>query len=101
MLYFYLQILRPTKSTRTDTLFPDTTLARSGQGASSDYVALVSFRRTFREPGSYGANGKPVSVGVGGAVGSGGYSGLGLGIGINLSGRSEEHTSEIQSLMRI
>jgi hypothetical protein len=59
----------------------------SGAGARSDLVALVGFRRTFREPNSYGNNGKPVSVGVGGAVGSGGYSGLGLGIGINLSGK--------------
>ncbi|AEG50503.1 hypothetical protein Sphch_2870 [Sphingobium chlorophenolicum L-1] len=60
---------------------------RAAEGTKSDYVALVGFRRTFREPNSYGANGKPVSVGVGGAVGSGGYSGLGVGIGINLSGK--------------
>lgn len=59
----------------------------AGEGAKSDYVALVGFRRIFREPNDYGANGRPVSVGVGGAVGSGGYSGLGLGIGINLSGK--------------
>lgn len=61
--------------------------SRAGEGAKSDYVALVGFRRTFQEPNTYGNNGKPVSVGVGGAVGSGGYSGLGLGIGINLSGK--------------
>lgn len=59
----------------------------AGEGAKSDYVALVGFRRTFREPNDYGNNGKPVSVGMGGAVGSHGYSGLGLGIGINLSGK--------------
>lgn len=53
---------------------------------SSEYVALVGFSRTFRDPG-YGAGRKPVSVGVGGGVGSGGYSGLGVGIGINLSGK--------------
>lgn len=58
-------------------------------GARSDYQALVAFRRTFR-PTGYGANGKPVSVGVGGAVGSGGYSGLGVGIGINLSGKPKD-----------
>ncbi|APL95467.1 hypothetical protein AI27_09690 [Sphingomonas sp. BHC-A] len=73
----------------------------AGQGARSDYVALVSFRRTFREPGSYGANGKPVSVGVGGAVGSGGYSGLGLGIGINLSGKPKGQVfTELQVQIR-
>ena len=70
-------------------------------GARSDYVALVSFRRTFREPESYGANGKPVSVGVGGAVGSGGYSGLGLGIGINLSGKPKGQVfTELQVQIR-
>ncbi|HKY82726.1 MAG TPA: DUF4136 domain-containing protein [Sphingobium sp.] len=72
----------------------DQALQRAGftaaaPGARSDYVALVAFRRTFRGAG-YGANGRPVSVGVGGAVGSGGYSGLGLGIGINLSGKPKD-----------
>ncbi|WP_242125926.1 hypothetical protein [Sphingobium sp. Sx8-8] len=71
------------------------------EGAKSDYVALVGFRRTFREPDSYGANGKPVSVGVGGAVGSGGYSGLGLGIGINLSGKPKGQVfTELQVQIR-
>lgn len=71
------------------------------EGAKSDYVALVGFRRTFREPNSYGANGKPVSVGVGGAVGSGGYSGLGLGIGINLSGKPKGQViTELQVQIR-
>ncbi|KKW94043.1 MULTISPECIES: DUF4136 domain-containing protein [Sphingobium] len=73
----------------------------AGQSAKSEYVALVGFRRTFREPNSYGANGKPVSVGVGGAVGSGGYSGLGLGIGINLSGKPKgQVVTELQVQLR-
>ncbi|WP_340264570.1 DUF4136 domain-containing protein [Sphingobium mellinum] len=69
-------------------------------GARSDYVALVGFRRSFR-PTGYGDDGRPVSVGVGGAVGSRGYSGLGLGIGINLSGRpKDEVTTELQVQIR-
>ena len=70
--------------------------APAATGARSDYVALVGFRRTFR-PTGYGNDGRPVSVGVGGAVGSGGYSGMGLGIGINLSGRPKDIvTTELQ-----
>src|SRR3546814_14429883 len=32
MLFFFLMIRRPPRSTRTDTLFPDTTLVRSAAG---------------------------------------------------------------------
>ncbi|WP_313803304.1 hypothetical protein [Sphingobium sp.] len=73
----------------------------AGTAAKSEFVALTGFRRTFREPNSYGNNGKPVSVGVGGAVGSGGYSGLGLGIGINLSGKPKGQViTELQVQIR-
>lgn len=69
-------------------------------GMRSDYVALVAFRRSFH-PAGYGDNGRPVSVGVGGAVGSHGYSGLGLGIGINLSGRPKDQVvTELQVQIR-
>ena len=69
-------------------------------GGRSDYVALVGFCRSFR-PTGYGDERGPVSVGVGGAVGSRGYSGLGLGIGINLSGRpKDEVTTELQVQIR-
>lgn len=69
-------------------------------GIKSDYVALVAFRRSFR-PTGYDEGGRPVSVGVGGAVGSGGYSGLGLGIGINLSGKPKDQVAtELQVQIR-
>ncbi|MCP1468555.1 hypothetical protein J3E64_000222 [Sphingobium sp. OAS761] len=69
-------------------------------GAGSDYVALVSFRRGFR-PTGYQRDDKPVSVGVGGALGSGGYSGLGVGIGINLSGKPKDIvTTELRVQLR-
>src|SRR3546814_4335889 len=61
-------IRRPPRSTRTDTLFPYTTLFRSGPA-----------QHQLRYPGTEGApwHNRP------------------------LQGRSEEHTSELQSLMRI
>ncbi|OAN55437.1 hypothetical protein [Sphingobium sp. TCM1] len=69
-------------------------------GASSDYVALVSFRRSFR-PTGVDRSGKPVSVGVGGGIGSGGFSGLGVGVGINLSGKPKDIvTTELQVQLR-
>src|SRR3546814_2906526 len=67
-------IRRPTRSTRTDTLLPYTTLFRSGRG-HDDPLALRS--------GGAG----------GGLCGAGAFRHHG--------GRSEEHTSELQSLMRI
>jgi hypothetical protein len=69
-------------------------------GGASDYVALVSFRRSFR-PSGVDRSGKPVSVGVGGGIGSGGYSGLGVGVGINLSGKPKDIvTTELQVQLR-
>src|SRR3546814_15099549 len=83
VLLFFLMIRRPPRSTRTDTLFPDTTLFRSlahhdrrsgfmridAQRHIADHV-FVDRRLAFQ-------------------FGDGG------------GGRSEEHTSELQSLMRI
>src|SRR3546814_9801773 len=86
-------IRRPPRSTRTDTLFPYTTLFRStvmrdleATGiASAEIVSLledaVSERRWWAEQWPQGA------VYVGGLVAQ--------------DVRSEEHTSELQSLMRI
>src|SRR3546814_18524695 len=80
-LFFFLMIRLPPRSTRTDTLFPYSTL--------------------FRSP----------SAGVPGLFYAFGFCGhgfqLGPGVGdvmaelIATGTRSEEHTSELQSLMRI
>src|SRR3546814_11308711 len=80
LVCFFLMRRRPPRSTRTDTLVPFTTLFRS-----------IGFERAER--GGLGKR-SPVSVGVGGSTGS-------YGSGVGLSIRSEEHTSELQSLMRI
>src|SRR3546814_19528023 len=41
LLFFFLMILRPPRSTRTDTLFPYTTLFRSGFMAAAALLAAV------------------------------------------------------------
>src|SRR3546814_8765727 len=64
--FFFLMIRRPPRSTRTDTLFPYTTLFRSGGGGRNDKCR----RNPRQRPGQ-------------------------------TFSRSEEHTSELQSLMRI
>src|SRR3546814_14839856 len=73
----FLMIRRPPRSTRTDTLFPYTTLVRSSAFPGRDQIG----RRFYRTHD---------------------------GIELDCSGtmpvnehRSEEHTSELQSLMRI
>src|SRR3546814_5807462 len=74
LLLFFLMIRRPPRSTRTDTLFPYTTLFRS--------VDQASHRRTLwpRRAGARQLHPRGSARGP---------------------GRSEEHTSELQSLMRI
>src|SRR3546814_20994229 len=71
-IFFFLMIRRPPRSTRTDSLFPYTTLFRS---FTPNHSSSPSF-----------------ATDVG--------SGLQLML-LNLHPRSEEHTSELQSLMRI
>src|SRR3546814_8744040 len=81
-------IRRPPRSTRTDTLFPYTTLFRSF-GAPA--------RRTARRPGPQAA---PADAGGAEAAPASARHHLHLRHSRS-GGRSEEHTSELQSLMRI
>src|SRR3546814_8209311 len=72
LYFFFLMIRRPPRSTRTDTLFPYTTLFRSDARpprARHPWSAQPSCRAEHRH--------------------------------IQAEDRSEEHTSELQSLMRI
>src|SRR3546814_4668228 len=93
-LLFYLMIRRPPRSTRTDTLFPYTTLFRSRR---------ANCRR--REPlGDVGAVADILEHHADGGVGivqQRAQAGLDIGFEIASGARSEEHTSELQSLMRI
>src|SRR3546814_4492556 len=100
-------IRRPPRSTRTDTRFPYTTLFRSDRGDAValyhdvlvvlglvadgvDEIADVDHRPA-------GGNGEAVAEVDGDFADDAGF-----GVdGLQLVGRSEEHTSELQSLMRI
>src|SRR3546814_7536532 len=89
-------IRRPPRSTRTDTPFPYTTLFRSSAGAAQiggrRQCAEVGGRRQCAEVGDrrrYGDD--PRGVGTDARPGDAERTPL----------RSEEHTSELQSLMRI
>src|SRR3546814_3172275 len=82
-------IRRPPRSTRTDTLFPYTTLFRSNDGqvglAAKEYLVLY-------EDGTWAIYDSGGDLKGPNAHGS--YTN-------NAPWRSEEHTSELQSLMRI
>src|SRR3546814_1065818 len=80
-------IRRPPRSTRTDTLFPYTTLFRSAQLRPVLLAAAVDAREAVAGMVRRVQGEVP-------AVATGAEPGL-------LTERSEEHTSELQSLMRI
>src|SRR3546814_7439374 len=80
------------RSTRTDTLFPYTTLFRSGQSDPSGHCMQGSGHMHKGMKGGAGMNGMGCS---------GKASGMKPKSGMKPMGRSEEHTSELQSLMRI
>src|SRR3546814_2371911 len=93
---------RPPRSTRTDTLFPYTTLFRSAEQVGGRHRAILE-----HQLGGVGA--APAHLVEGAADAETGHAflqdehgnalaALGLRVG---AGRSEEHTSELQSLMRI
>src|SRR3546814_1864765 len=84
-------IRRPPRSTRTDTLFPYTTLFRSGERLARR--AIAGMRGLEFAQQVLAAAGRPVRPQADGQPGR-----LRRG---NVGGRSEEHTSELQSLMRI
>src|SRR3546814_1434613 len=119
--FFFLMIRRPPRSTRTDTLFPDTTLFRSAPTTSQRGARPRG--RTARSPrwGGTSDDGAPRSAGAGGGPGSAGWRrattrrwcarragrrdrtrpSAARACGRGAPSRSEEHTSELQSLMRI
>src|SRR3546814_10769491 len=88
-------IRRPPRSTRTDTLFPYTTLFRSPRHGRKDLlkggVTAQAVESDAAEKIPPREEGAPPQR----------RSGLFLGGGILRGRRSEEHTSELQSLMRI
>src|SRR3546814_2238498 len=87
---FFLMIRRPPRSTRTDTLFPYTTLFRS-----------PIFRLAVQLPGIAGEEDRRLVPVVGHALAVAVDELLELLRPPSREHRSEEHTSELQSLMRI
>src|SRR3546814_9305873 len=87
----------PPNSTRTDTLFPYTTLFRSACAMVTSASASAFLRRGAR-PRGLGFSSAAASGAGSGAVGS---AAAASGTTFFASVRSEEHTSELQSLMRI
>src|SRR3546814_7043875 len=80
-LLVFLVIRRPPRATRTDTLFPYTTLSRSADSSSSSQILAVPSEGARQSP--LGESAPPPET----------FGPLGM--------RSEEHTPELQSLMRI
>src|SRR3546814_11510742 len=84
VFFFFLMIRRPPRSTRTDTLFPYTTLFRSfvrgAQGAPRAFRQGRSGALQVQPPRGGGQRDRRFQL---------------------PQPRSEEHTSELQSLMRI
>src|SRR3546814_5502218 len=85
-------IRRPPRSTRTDTLFPYTTLFRSHSAhAQRQRVAMLVAQCAHQVGDARNGPGQFQR----------GAPGLHRDLGRIAGGRSEEHTSELQSLMRI
>src|SRR3546814_2139520 len=80
-------IRRPPRSTRTDTLFPYTTLFRSYQALGNQINTIAIGTNSLADAES------AIAIGAGSEA-TGNNS-------VALGARSEEHTSELQSLMRI
>src|SRR3546814_1569283 len=90
-------IRRPPRSTRTDTLFPYTTLFRSGRQQQAEEAAQPDHPRPRTgQPGDEAGHGSDQQVRQCQAEAQRGEDEEDLD-----GARSEEHTSELQSLMRI
>src|SRR3546814_2481143 len=105
--FFFLMIRRPPRSTRTDTLFPYTTLFRSSYSltmvVSMTFSMMISFDdegrgsgglRQLRVPADERRAFKVLDAGEAGDANI-------ATARLALRARSEEHTSELKSLMRI
>src|SRR3546814_1291357 len=114
LVFFFLMTRRPPRFTRTDTLFPYTTLFRSAvaEAVGGDLVEqLRQLLPEAREPGLGRERARAIALAVGGI----GVDQVDVGAEVELAAaelaqaehdqplhvRSEEHTSELQSLMRI
>src|SRR3546814_995677 len=86
--FFFLMIRRPPRSTRTDTLFPYTTLFRSDRDSGRECSGTRPRSRSAGCSAPEAADCRSRSLRRGPRT-------------VPVRRRSEEHTSELQSLMRI
>src|SRR3546814_3408746 len=100
-------LLRPPRATRTDTLFPYTTLFRSTaakhralrQSAIHAKVSRMSWSKHTPRPSNTPIAARGVSVDASAAMTM--WAKMFQKRLVRMPARSEEHTSELQSLMRI
>src|SRR3546814_13634518 len=108
LCFFFLMIRRPPRSTRTDTLVPYTTLFRSlwvlrvADDRIADFSVGGEIKADIFEVGQVGdVEGVTKGKGSQGTIKRWNFKMGDATHGNSLSHRSEEHTSELQSLMRI
>src|SRR3546814_4212598 len=117
LVFFFVMIRRPPRSTRTDTPFPYTTLFRSDRdrggpaGGGGGHQRQTTGERVegtvkfFNAMKGFGFiqrdDGQPDAFVHISAVERAGLQGLDEGQRLSFELRSEEHTSELQSLIRI
>src|SRR3546814_5985947 len=97
-------IRRPPRSTRTDTLFPYTTLFRAVEEEDADVHSLIDPQAIYPGDDRLGVKGAGAAVDADGQRPGIGVAGPAARRGeqpVQQRQRSEEHTSELQSLMRI
>src|SRR3546814_2717235 len=93
-------IRRPPRSTRTDTLFPYTTLFRSAE-VDADMINAGKQTVTARIGASIFSSAESFAMIRGGHIDLTVLGAFEVDVEGNIASRSEEHTSELQSLMRI
>src|SRR3546814_7089194 len=93
-------IRRPPRSTRTDTLFPYTTLFRSHSDNARLGRSIVDLARIAGCPDNAGDRDDPAEARLHHRARRRAHQPE-AGFEIDADDRSEEHTSELQSLMRI
>src|SRR3546814_15898995 len=92
VFFFFLMLRRPPRSTRTDTLFPYTTLFRSSKGSALAETICLEGRLLHPEIGGARASWDAALALVADT--------FARTVAAHGPDRSEEHTSELQSLMR-
>src|SRR3546814_5220304 len=100
-------IRRPPRSTRTDTLFPYTTLFRSREARAAQRIGVSRSLSLSKREGApvqdfpVHSLQRQIRLNLATTAWATGFSPLDCAQYNTAVGRSEEHTSELQSLMRI